>query len=180
MDLASEHKILDLKDRIEASVGIWKRKMNAKNKKSTWSSAVSIEKRELFEERAEVHHRDVVQTDRGVLLTTEEHGKVAEMASDLESFCVDEPVKCPLIFGGGVYRSAIGRLFFKTKEMIQILEAPDTVRNKVSFSLFGFLDGEVSLKGEEEFRGRENLRLTRSTRIEFQSGPQTCFKDGQL
>nr|GMD04713.1 probable plastid-lipid-associated protein 8, chloroplastic [Ipomoea batatas] len=102
----------------------------------------------------------VVQTDRGVLLTTEEHGKVAEMASDLESFCVDEPVKCPLIFGewdvvycsnptspGGVYRSAIGRLFFKTKEMIQILEAPDTVRNKVSFSLFGFLDGEVSLKG---------------------------------
>lgn len=41
-----------------------------------------------------------MQTDRGVLLTTEEHGKVAEMASDLESFCVDEPVKCPLIFGG--------------------------------------------------------------------------------
>ncbi|XP_031129923.1 probable plastid-lipid-associated protein 8, chloroplastic [Ipomoea triloba] len=103
----------------------------------------------------------VVQTDRGVLLTTEEHGKVAEMASDLESFCVDEPVKCPLIFGewdvvycsnptspGGLYRSAIGRLFFKTKEMIQVLEAPDTVRNKVSFSLFGFLDGEVSLKGK--------------------------------
>ncbi|XP_031119157.1 rop guanine nucleotide exchange factor 12-like [Ipomoea triloba] len=53
MDLASEHKILDLKDRIEASVVIWKRKMNAKNEKSTWSSAVSIEKRELFEERAE-------------------------------------------------------------------------------------------------------------------------------
>lgn len=53
MDLTSEHKILDLKDRIEASVVIWKRKMNAKNEKSTWSSAVSIEKRELFEERAE-------------------------------------------------------------------------------------------------------------------------------
>ncbi|XP_019196969.1 PREDICTED: rop guanine nucleotide exchange factor 12-like [Ipomoea nil] len=53
MDLTSEHKILDLKDRIEASVVIWKRKMTAKNEKSTWSSAVSIEKRELFEERAE-------------------------------------------------------------------------------------------------------------------------------
>ncbi|VFQ82584.1 unnamed protein product [Cuscuta campestris] len=53
MDLSSEHKILDLKNRIEASVVIWKRKMNAKNEKSTWSSAVSIEKRELFEERAE-------------------------------------------------------------------------------------------------------------------------------
>lgn len=48
---------------------------------------------------------------------------------------------------GGGYRSAFGRLFFKTKEMIQAVEAPDTVRNKVSFTALGLLDGEVSLKG---------------------------------
>jgi hypothetical protein len=48
---------------------------------------------------------------------------------------------------GGGYRSALGRLVFRTKEMIQVVEAPDIVRNKVSFSAFGFLDGEVSLKG---------------------------------
>ena len=53
MDLSSEHKILDLKNRIEASIIIWKRKMNQKDGKSAWSSAVSMEKRELFEERAE-------------------------------------------------------------------------------------------------------------------------------
>ncbi|KAM3246036.1 rop guanine nucleotide exchange factor 12 isoform X1 [Capsicum annuum] len=53
MDLSSEHKILDLKNRIEASVIIWRRKMNAKDAKSAWSSAVSMEKREIFEERAE-------------------------------------------------------------------------------------------------------------------------------
>ncbi|XP_027341488.1 rop guanine nucleotide exchange factor 12 [Abrus precatorius] len=53
MDLSSEHKILDLKNRIEASIVIWKRKMNQKDGKSTWGSAVSLEKRELFEERAE-------------------------------------------------------------------------------------------------------------------------------
>ncbi|CAN1239345.1 Rop guanine nucleotide exchange factor 12 [Linum grandiflorum] len=53
MDLTSEHKILDLKDRIEASIVIWKRKMNQKDGKSAWGSAVSLEKRELFEERAE-------------------------------------------------------------------------------------------------------------------------------
>ncbi|KAI5382312.1 Rop guanine nucleotide exchange factor 11, variant 6 [Lathyrus oleraceus] len=52
-DMSSEHKILDLKNRIEASIGIWKRKMNQKDTKSAWGSAVSIEKRELFEERAE-------------------------------------------------------------------------------------------------------------------------------
>lgn len=44
--------MLDLKNRIEASVVIWKRKMHNKDGKS-WSSAVSLEKREQFEERAE-------------------------------------------------------------------------------------------------------------------------------
>ncbi|KAK7291473.1 hypothetical protein RIF29_06642 [Crotalaria pallida] len=53
MDLSTEHKVLDLKNRIEASIVIWKRKMNNKECKSTWGSAVSLEKRELFEERAE-------------------------------------------------------------------------------------------------------------------------------
>ncbi|XP_019180382.1 PREDICTED: rho guanine nucleotide exchange factor 8 [Ipomoea nil] len=53
MDLSSEHKILDLKNKIEASIVIWKRKMNQKEVKSAWSSGVSLEKREQFEERAE-------------------------------------------------------------------------------------------------------------------------------
>jgi hypothetical protein len=50
VDMSTEHKILDLKNRIEASIVIWKRKMNQKDSKSAWGSAVSIEKRELFEE----------------------------------------------------------------------------------------------------------------------------------
>lgn len=49
---------------------------------------------------------------------------------------------------GGGYRNAFGRLFFKAKEMIQVVEAPDIVRNKVHFSALGFLDVEVSLKGK--------------------------------
>ncbi|CAH9122810.1 unnamed protein product, partial [Cuscuta epithymum] len=53
MGLASEHKILELKNKIEASIVIWRRKMSTKTEKSTWGSAVSMEKRELFEERAE-------------------------------------------------------------------------------------------------------------------------------
>ncbi|CAN8288224.1 unnamed protein product [Cochlearia groenlandica] len=53
MDLSTEHKILDLKNRIEASIVIWKRKMVQKDTKSPWGSTVSIEKREQFEERAE-------------------------------------------------------------------------------------------------------------------------------
>ncbi|KAG9134317.1 hypothetical protein Leryth_025817 [Lithospermum erythrorhizon] len=45
MDLTTEHKIVDLKNRIEASIIIWREKED--------SSAVSVEKRELFEDRAE-------------------------------------------------------------------------------------------------------------------------------
>ncbi|XP_062217344.1 rho guanine nucleotide exchange factor 8-like [Phragmites australis] len=53
MDLSTEHKVLDLKNRIEASTVIWKRKMQTKDTKSSWSSIISFEKREQFEERAE-------------------------------------------------------------------------------------------------------------------------------
>ncbi|XP_051147611.1 rop guanine nucleotide exchange factor 12-like [Andrographis paniculata] len=52
-DLSSEHKILDFKNKIEASIVIWRRKMNAKDSKSSWGSGVSAEKREVLEDRAE-------------------------------------------------------------------------------------------------------------------------------
>ncbi|KAF5774369.1 putative plastid-lipid-associated protein [Helianthus annuus] len=103
----------------------------------------------------------VTQTDRGVSLTKEQHLQVAELTSELSKYCIDSPVTCPLIFGewdvvycsnptspGGGFRSGFGRLIFKTNEMIQVVEAPDIVRNKVSFSALGFLDGQVSLKGK--------------------------------
>lgn len=99
-------------------------------------------------------------TDRGVLLPKDGHQEVADVALQLGKYCIDEPVKSPLIFGewevvycsvptspGGLYRTPLGRLIFKTDEMIQVVEAPDIVRNKVSFSVFG-LEGAVSLKGK--------------------------------
>eukprot|EP00262_Sarcandra_glabra_P021178 TRINITY_DN8790_c0_g1_i1.p1 TRINITY_DN8790_c0_g1~~TRINITY_DN8790_c0_g1_i1.p1 ORF type:complete len:236 (-),score=43.34 TRINITY_DN8790_c0_g1_i1:142-849(-) len=103
----------------------------------------------------------VMKSDGGVLLTREKHEEVAQVAQQLGTYCVDDPLKSPLIFGewdvvycsvptspGGGYRSSFGRLVFKTREMVQAVEAPDTVKNKVSFSAFGFLDGEVSLRGK--------------------------------
>uniref|UniRef100_A0A0E0N0N2 PRONE domain-containing protein n=1 Tax=Oryza rufipogon TaxID=4529 RepID=A0A0E0N0N2_ORYRU len=50
VDLSTEHKIVDLKDRIEASVVIWQRKIS---NKLSWGPGVSLEKREQFEERAQ-------------------------------------------------------------------------------------------------------------------------------
>ncbi|KAK1685299.1 hypothetical protein QYE76_046147 [Lolium multiflorum] len=99
-------------------------------------------------------------TDRGVLLPKEGHEEVADVALQLAKYCIEEPVKSPLIFGewevvycsvptspGGIYRTPLGRLVFKTNDMVQVVEAPDIVRNKLSLSVFG-LDGAVSLKGK--------------------------------
>lgn len=56
VDLSSEQNILDLKNRVEASIVIWKRKMSNKENKpsiSSWGSTVTHERREVLGERAE-------------------------------------------------------------------------------------------------------------------------------
>lgn len=56
LDLSSEQNILDLKNRVEASIVIWKRKMSNKENKpsiSSWGSTVTHERREVLGERAE-------------------------------------------------------------------------------------------------------------------------------
>lgn len=100
-------------------------------------------------------------TDRGAKLSNEEHKRVATIVSQLERFCMPEPLKSPFILGewdveycsnptspGGYYRSAIGRLLLRTKEMAQSVQAPDFVGNRVVFSAFNAIDGEVSLEGK--------------------------------
>jgi hypothetical protein len=39
-------------------------------------------------------------TDRGVVLPKDGHQEVADVALQLGKYCIDEPVKSPLIFGG--------------------------------------------------------------------------------
>ncbi|KAG6413833.1 hypothetical protein SASPL_126548 [Salvia splendens] len=53
LDLSSENKVVDINNRIEASIVIWKRKMNNKDNKTSWGFTVSTEKRCMFEERLE-------------------------------------------------------------------------------------------------------------------------------
>uniref|UniRef100_A0A453CT18 Plastid lipid-associated protein/fibrillin conserved domain-containing protein n=1 Tax=Aegilops tauschii subsp. strangulata TaxID=200361 RepID=A0A453CT18_AEGTS len=126
-------------------------------------------------------------TDRGVLLPEEGHQEVADVAQQLGKYCIDEPVKSPLIFGdwdvvycsvptspGGIYRTPLGRLVFKTDDMVQVVEAPDIVRNKVSFSIFG-LDGAVSLTGKPHV-GSSLIRFRHCilSRVEVQAGFKHC------
>eukprot|EP00252_Welwitschia_mirabilis_P006893 TRINITY_DN1782_c0_g1_i1.p1 TRINITY_DN1782_c0_g1~~TRINITY_DN1782_c0_g1_i1.p1 ORF type:complete len:250 (-),score=25.57 TRINITY_DN1782_c0_g1_i1:260-1009(-) len=102
----------------------------------------------------------VQNSDRGAKLSKEEQETVANTISDLERYCIDEPLASPLIFGewdveyssnptstGGYYRSALGRLVLETKSMIQVLQAPNVVQNKVAFRAIHQINGEVSLEG---------------------------------
>ncbi|KAL2641735.1 hypothetical protein R1flu_009322 [Riccia fluitans] len=103
----------------------------------------------------------VKDSDRGALLGPEAHGNVANLVSRLEKMGMPEPLKSPLIFGdwnviyssnptspGGGYRTWLGRLIFRTRDMIQSIIEPDGVVNIVRFALFGFIDGQVTLKGK--------------------------------
>lgn len=78
MDLSTEYKVLDLKNRIEASMVIWKRKMNQKEKdgKPQWGSSVSLEKRELFEVRAETILVMIKQQFPGIPQSSLEFSKI--------------------------------------------------------------------------------------------------------
>lgn len=42
----------------------------------------------------------VANSDGGVTLSPEQHKEVAQVAGELQKYCVKEPVKNPLIFGG--------------------------------------------------------------------------------
>ncbi|KAF5788078.1 putative PRONE domain, Rop guanine nucleotide exchange factor [Helianthus annuus] len=76
MDLTTDHKIVDLKNRIEASVVIWKRKMSAKDGRSGWGSGVSLGKREQFEDRAETILLILKQRYPGIPQSTLEISKI--------------------------------------------------------------------------------------------------------
>lgn len=87
MDLSTEHKVLDLKDRIEASIVIWKRKMNHKDGKSSWSSVVSFEKRELFEERVETILLLIKQNFTGIPQSALDISKIQYNKVSKKYFC---------------------------------------------------------------------------------------------
>ncbi|XP_019102156.1 PREDICTED: rop guanine nucleotide exchange factor 13-like [Camelina sativa] len=79
MDLSSEHKILDLKNKFEASGVIWKRKIVQKDNKSSspiWSTNLSMEKRQQLEERAETILQLIKQEFPGTSQSTLDISKI--------------------------------------------------------------------------------------------------------
>ncbi|KAH1057197.1 hypothetical protein J1N35_035262 [Gossypium stocksii] len=78
MDFSTEHKLLDFKNRIEASILIWKRKMNQKDGWNPWGSGISSGKRELFEVRAETILLLLKQQFPGVAQSSLDISKIQE------------------------------------------------------------------------------------------------------
>lgn len=77
MDLSSEHKIIDLKNKFEASGVIWKRKIVQKdNKSSPWNTNLSMDKRQQLEERAETILNLIKQEFPGISQSTLDISKI--------------------------------------------------------------------------------------------------------
>ncbi|XP_021912673.1 probable plastid-lipid-associated protein 8, chloroplastic [Carica papaya] len=79
----------------------------------------------------------VRQTDGGLSLTKEQHKEVAEVARELQKYCVKEPVKCPLIFGG--------KLKVLDSEWIQVIFEPPVLKIGGMKFKYGF-ESEVKLQ----------------------------------
>ncbi|KAH7432932.1 hypothetical protein KP509_07G046600 [Ceratopteris richardii] len=137
----------------------------------------------------------VDRSDRGVLLNEQDRCKVEQIIERLEQQCIPEPLKSPLLFGewdvvyssnptstGGYYRSALGRALLNTKQMMQIVNEPDSVSNKVSFAALGIFDGEVSLQGKLEVLDKNWIKIKFESpelkigSFDFQYGGQSSVK----
>ncbi|KAM2965702.1 hypothetical protein FF1_026228 [Malus domestica] len=122
MDMSTEHKVLDLKDRIEASIVIWKQKMNQKNGKSSWSSVVSLEKRELFEERVETI----------LLLLKQKFPGIPQSALDISKIQFNMDVGYAILES---YSRVIESLAFKVMSMIEDVLYADSQARKSSSNM---------------------------------------------
>uniref|UniRef100_J3M9N9 PRONE domain-containing protein n=1 Tax=Oryza brachyantha TaxID=4533 RepID=J3M9N9_ORYBR len=89
VDLSEEHNTVDLKNRIEASVVIWQRKMVQKEGKLTWGHGVKFEKRERFEARAE----------NVLLLIKHRFPGIAQSVLDISKIQYNRVLKSTCLFG---------------------------------------------------------------------------------
>lgn len=110
----------------------------------------------------------IADSDGGMKMKAEERAKVDGLLEDLGRDglkCAVNPNDDEKIFGyydvsyvsvgpnqvgqpaGGRFRSPLGRFLFKTIGLEQNLFEPNNIENRVAFTLFGCLPGEVTLEG---------------------------------
>jgi hypothetical protein len=117
----------------------------------------------------------LLKTAFGSAMSPEKDQQTFENIKQLELVSQIKPLSNPKIFGyydvaytkagskqdgapaGGVFRSKIGRLIFKTEGLEQNLVEPNFVENRVAFELFGCIPGEVKLRGTfEQSKAHDN------------------------
>ena len=115
----------------------------------------------------------IKDTDAGAEATDAQRRRVQELATQAEAafaLAGADARTDPRLFGdyrvsytsspqaaGGRFRSTLGRALFRTHALYQNVVAPDVVANRVEFSLFGRVPGNISLRGP--FRPCDPLRV---------------------
>eukprot|EP00884_Botryococcus_braunii_P014583 jgi/Botrbrau1/23125/Bobra.0243s0055.1 len=101
-------------------------------------------------------------TDAGFRASAEVRERIEELAGELKQFNLKNPTKRPQFWGayevvycsnpnapgGPVLRSAPGQALARDQKLIQILEQPDTLINRVEYKSFGLVPGA----NEQKFR----------------------------
>jgi hypothetical protein len=140
VDLSTEYKIVDLKDKIEASVVIWQRKLS---NKLYWGPGVSLEKREQFEERAEtvlliLKHKFPGTAQSSLDISKIQYNKVGKQFQLLFRICYSTSLHCNVLHffqdvGSAIlesYSRALESLAFAVLSRIEdVLHADNVARD---------------------------------------------------
>jgi hypothetical protein len=166
VDLSDEHSIVDLKNRVEASVVIWQKKMTHKDSKLSWGHNARHEKRGMFEGRAE----------NVLLLIKHRFPGIAQSALDISK------IQCNKVGGSEeeAFRVPLLSFFPDTRHIASLtclLECPVHAYLPSTMHLLLFRQ-DVGLAILESYsRALESLAFTVMSRIEDVLGADLATRD---
>lgn len=115
----------------------------------------------------------VADTDSGAATENVKKMEIEKLFCQLEENCMEEPLKSPLVFGewdvvytsspsaaGGYYRSLLGRSVLNTLELVQTIQEPNVVGNRVVFRALNLIPGRVFLQGKFEALDKKWVKVT--------------------
>jgi hypothetical protein len=124
--------------------------------------------------------------DGGFKTKLDEHRQIADIVKELNSYCPQNPVSSPRLFGrwevryaskpttaGGPFRSPLGRALFPGQQASQTIVRPNVCVNELTFKTLGFLPGKVTQEGTIEAIDGNTFEITFPGARKKLGGPST-------
>jgi len=164
VDLSDEHNIVDLKNRVEASVVIWQKKMTHKDSKLSWGHNVSHEKRGMFEGRAEnvlllIKHRFPGIAQSALDISKIQCNKVWEAFTI--TFAFSDTPQC-FVYSNALHTSLLP--FFHQDVGLAILESYSRTLESLAFTVMSRIEDVLSADlATQDPKNAESMRMASLT-----------------